>query len=450
MADPLELAFAAFDQRNFDQAHEYCRRVLEADPRNARALLLSGLVAKKRSKFEEAAVLLEKSIAQSPVPVALGALAECLWRLGRLEEAWGCIKQVIVAHPGNPEAYLLEATILYGLRRFDLALERTLLAQTYLPESYLVEARLGCLMMQLERYQAAEIHFWNAAHFMPSFAHCRLINIRQDLWQSVDAGSCLPDREIKSLFEARGAQPCTTVVAVSCDVRYFYKHGAKFVNSFAQNAAAGKLLHLHILDPDEAFSSYIDSVISRVKLPNLAVTTEQTEFAASSNHNSRRTFYSCARFLRIGWLLERYKLTVACFDVDLVFDEAIDAMLGEVAGRDVGLVQREPPDSPWLDIYAGFVVANNTERALRYFNAVANFIRHYAGRDELYWHLDQIALYCVLKMMTRFAEPPRIGWISSAALAAVWHIGKPNDYLLKEERVTRYEIEGLAIPTKTR
>ena len=74
MADPLELAFAAFDQRNFDQAHEYCRRVLEADPRNARALLLSGLVAKKRSKFEEAAVLLEKSIAQSPVPVALGAL----------------------------------------------------------------------------------------------------------------------------------------------------------------------------------------------------------------------------------------------------------------------------------------------------------------------------------------------------------------------------------------
>ena len=448
MAEPLELAFAAFDQRKFDEADEHCKRVLERDPRNAPALLLAGLIAKKQAKFDEAIALFESSLAQAAIPEAVGSLAETLWRVGRLEEALHCVKQFIAADPTNAQAYLLESTILYGLRRYDAALERAQRAAAYLPESYLVEARLGCILMQLERFEAADIHFWNAAHLMPGFAHCRLINVRRDLWEIVDSGiqsNAAP--EVVTLREARGPAVHDAVIAVACDVRYFYRHGAKFVNSCAQNAAAGKLLHMHILDPDDKFTAYMDSILAKVHLPNFTVTTAQTAFATSTEYNSRRAYYSCARFLDMEWLLRKYQTTVVCFDVDLVFEAPVDAMIRETSGNDIGLVRREPLESIWLDIYAGFVVANYTQPALRYFKAVGNFVRHFAARDELYWHLDQIALYCVLKMMERFAQQPRTGWISEASLAAVWHIGKPDEHLVREKRAARYSVDGLEDPS---
>ncbi len=447
MADPLELAYAAFDARKFDDAREHCKRVLDVEPLHAQALLLSGLISKKQSRFEEAIVLLENSLAQAANPNALGSLAGCLQAVGRLEEALHNIRQLIAIDPANAEAYLLESTILYGLRDYDAALACALRAKTYLPHSYLVEARLGCILMQLGHFDIAEMHFWNAAHFAPAFEHCRLINVRRDLWKIVDTEmQSAASPTIVLLREAHGPGVYDAVVAVSCDVQYFYKHGAKFVNSFAQNAAAGKLLHIHILDPDDKFAAYIDRLLAKVTLSNFTVTTAQTAFATSTNYRFRRTYYSCARFMDMGWLLQKYRTTIVCFDIDLIFEQPVDAMIGEASGKDIGLVQREPLDSLWLDIYAGFVVANNTQAALRYFNAVGNFVRHFTGRDELYWHLDQIALYCVLKMMERFVEQPRVGWISQAALASVWHIGKPNDFLIKEDRVARYAIDDLVSP----
>ncbi|MEO7728114.1 MAG: tetratricopeptide repeat protein [Burkholderiales bacterium] len=447
MASALELAFTAYAELKFDEARERCEETLGIDPRNASALLLAGLIAKKQSRLDDAVALFESSLAQAASPEALGSLAETLWRLGRLDEALNCVKQFIAAEPTNADAHLLESTILYGLRRYDAALKCAQRAKAYLPESYLVEARLGCILMRLGQFEPADIHFRNAAHLMASFAHCRLINVRRDLWEKVDLdtqGKCSPDAT--PLREARGTTAIDAVVAVACDVHYFHKHGAKFVNSFARNAAAGKLLHIHILDPDENFTVYIDALLSKVPLADFAVTTAKTAFATSTNYAFRRTYYSCARFLDMDWLLRKYQKTILCFDVDLVFEAPIDKMIDEIAGNDIGLVQRNPPDSVWLDIYAGYVVASYTPQALRFFRGVGNFIRHFTEREELYWHLDQIALFCVHKMMERFTAPPATCWLSAAALEAVWHIGKPNDQLLREERVTQYAIEGLEYP----
>jgi tetratricopeptide (TPR) repeat protein len=444
MAEPLELAHEAYDQRKFDEAREHCERVLEAEPLHAQALLLSGLTAKKQARFEDAIALLEKALAQAANPGALGSLAESLRAVGRLEDALHYIKQYVEVEPANAEAYLLEATILYGLGRYDAALACTLRAKTFLPHSHVVEAQLGCVLIQLGHFEIAEFHFWNAAHIMPTFAHCRLINVRRELWEAIDAGDALrADPAIVTLREARGARAHDAVVAVSCDVQYFYKHGAKFVNSFAQNAAAGKLLHIHVLDPDDRFAAYIDGLLAKVNLPDYTVTTARTAFADSTHYKARRTYYSCVRFLVMPWLVQKYQTTIVCFDVDLVFEQPVDGIISEISGQDIGLVRRKPPDSLWLDFVANVIVVNPTPAALRYFNALGNFVRHFANRDELYWHLDQIALFCVHKMMERFAQPPRTGWFSEAALESVWHIGKANDFLIKQERVARYGIEGL-------
>ena len=441
MANSLDLALAAYGRADFDGARKICDEVLLAEPENPAALLLAGNIARKTLRFEDAVPLLEKSVRNGATAEARGSLAMCLWRLGRLDDALTQIDGALDGDADNAEALLLKATILHGLREFDAALECVEHAEESLPDSHLVLARRACILTELGDYDAAEAEFREAARLNPDWGHCGLINFRQGVWREIAQPAARAAQEIELLRSVDSGQPHDAVVAAVCDVRYFYKYGATFVNSFAQNAGQGKLLHLHIVDPDARFPEHIDAVLARCPRQSIGVTCERSPIE-ESRHHARRTYYSCVRFLRMGWLLEHYRTTVACFDVDTVFETPLAGLLASVGDADVGLIQREPIDSPWLDVVANLVVANDTERTQRYFAAVERYIRHFVARDKMFWHLDQIALYCVLRMMGRFAEPPRVCWLTAASRAAVWHIGNPYAFRLDDERVARYRLDG--------
>ncbi len=447
VANVLARAFDAYDTGDLETSGRLCMQHLSAEPVDALALMLAGLIAKKELKFEDAISSLEQSVLIAPDPRALTSLADCLWRVGRLEQALFHIDQVVAGYPENLEALLLKAAILHGQRQFVPALECILNAQSLTPDSYLVAARSGCILTELGKYELAEECFRNAARLMPAFRHCGLIQFGESVWRQIapQAGAVSTD-DFAPLRAADICAPYDAVIMACCDARYFYKYGVTFVNSYAQNSAREKLLHLHILDPDDGFAAYLERLVARLGLRNIAVTYEYAPVDEEPDFNLRRTFYSCARFLRIGSLLRHYQRTIACFDIDSVFEAPLDDMLDGVGTADVGLIQREPPDSPWLDIVANIVIANNTDRTWRYFSAVENFIRHFTGRGKLFWHLDQIALYCVLKMMERFDEPPRVGPLTAATRVSIWHIGNPYEHRLKEHRVARYHLADLAPP----
>jgi tetratricopeptide (TPR) repeat protein len=441
----LARARDAFDRGELDTAREHCAAHLTAEPADAGALMLMGRILKSRSQFEEAIPLLERSAGIEPNAKALASLADCLLRVGRLEEGLHHIERVIAAYRDNVEALLLKAAILHAQRQFEAALECVRSAGVLAPGSHLVAARSGCILAELGQYEAAEKLFRDAARLSDSFRHCGLINFRQSVWRQIAPQTGAAEaEEFAALRTADVHAPYDAVVMACCDAQYFYKYGVTFVNSYAQNAARSKLLHLHVLDPDEGFAGYLETLIARVRLRNIAVTYEYAPIDEAPDFNLRRTFYSCARFLRMSSLLAHYRATIACFDIDTVFEAPVDDMLARLSAVDVGLIEREPADSPWLDIVANVVIARDTAAARRYFSAVGNFIRHFVGRGKLYWHLDQIALYCVLKMMQRFDVPPRVGPLALSARAAVWHIGNPYAYRLKESRVARYQLDGMA------
>ena len=441
MTNTLTRALEAYEQTNFDEAGQICDELLRAEPENAAVLMLAGIIARKTMRFEEAIPLLEKSVRNDPTAEARANLAQCLWRTGRLDDALTHIDGALADDADNAEALLLKAAILHGLRRFDAALDCVDHAQEVLPDSHLVAARRACILTELGDYDAAESCFREATRLAPEAGHYGLINFRQGVWREIAApGPPAATQEIELLRSIGGERPYDAVVAAVCDARYFYKYGATFVNSFMQNAGPDPLLHLHIVDPDARFPGHIDGVLAHFPHRNIVVSCEQSPIE-ESRYKARRTYYSCVRFLRIGWLLQHYQKTIACFDVDTVFEAPLAGMLESVREADVGLVPREPIDSPWLDVVANLVIANNTESAQRYFAAVEKFIRHFIAHDKMFWHLDQIALYCVLRMMQRFAQPPRVRWLADAARAAVWHIGKPYAFRLEDPRVARYRLD---------
>ena len=443
--DAMSRALDAYDRGDLDQSRALCDQQLRDEPANAVALLLLGLIAKRGLQVEDAIPLLERSVEIAPNRKSMTSLADCFLRVGRLEPALHYVDLVIAGNPDNLEALLLKAAILHGLRRFDSALACIREAERLAPESHLVEARMGCILTELAQYEAAEKHFQTAASLAQGARHCGLINFRQNVWRQIAPSPASSPAEDFAFMRAADAQaPYDAVVAAFCDAQYFYKYGVTFVNSYAQNAACHKLLHLHILDPEDGFAAYLEALIARLQLRNIVVTYEYAPVDEEPDFNLRRTFYSCARFLRLAALLRHYGRTIACFDIDTVFEAPLDDLIGGAGAADIGLVRRDPPDSPWLDIVANIVIANDTVHALRYFSAVENFIRHFVGRGKLFWHLDQIALYCVLNMMERFDAPPRVAPIDLSASGAVWHIGNPYEYRRTEFRVARYQLADLA------
>jgi len=447
--DAMSRAVDAYDQGELDASRVLCEQQLRVEPANAVALMLLGLIAKRGLQVEDAIPLLERSVRIAPNRKSLTSLADCYLRVGRLKQGLHYIDQVLAGNTDNLEALLIKAAILHGQQKFDDALACIDDAARLAPESHLVEARLGSVLAELGQYEAAEQHFQTAARVSREARHCGLINFRQSVWREIAPSSAVAVADEFAHLRAPDIEaPYDAVVAACCDARYFYKYGVTFMNSYAQNAAGGKLLHLHILDPEEDFAAHLETLIAQLGLRNVVATYEYAPVDEEPDFNLRRTFYSCARFLRMAALLAHYQKTIACFDIDTVFEAPLDELVGSVGGADIGLVRRDPPDSPWLDIVANIVIANNTAGTLRYFSAVENFIRHFVGRGKLFWHLDQIALFCVLKMMERFDAPPQVAPIPPSALGAVWHIGNPYEYRRAEYRVARYQLADFAPQAK--
>jgi len=193
-----------------------------------------------------------------------------------------------------------------------------------------------------------------------------------------------------------------------------------------------------VIDPDDAFPGFLDGLIHAVPLPGLRVTIEYSQDDVAEHLNARRTYYSCARFLQLPGLLREYRAPIVLLDVDAVVEHPLDALAALVRDRDVALVRREPPDSPWLDIVANHVVVAPNESAMRFAERVRRFIALHCTRAELKWHLDQIALYCVLEMTEAYGEPVRFASIPGELQQRIWHIGNFYRYLLDEERFRRH------------
>ena len=88
-------------------------------------------------------------------------------------------------------------------------------------------------------------------------------------------------------------------------------------------------------------------------------------------------------------------------------------------------------------------MAHPTPGATRFFNLVKNYILYFAHQAEMNWHLDQIALFCALKLLERFDKPPRIKAINEAVAGLLWQIGNVHDEKLQDERFTRYSLKNV-------
>jgi tetratricopeptide (TPR) repeat protein len=133
----LAAASSCYNNRQFGEADHLCARILDKDPRHARALHLSGLIALGVGNTSAAQDRLSRSAAYEPTPDVLVDLAGTLILNGSHEQAVRCCMQALAVAPGHAGAYYNLGTALNRLNDFEPAIpvlrEAVRLKPDYLP-----------------------------------------------------------------------------------------------------------------------------------------------------------------------------------------------------------------------------------------------------------------------------------------------------------------------------
>lgn len=114
----LRTAFAAFSAGRFSEAERLCRKILKADPRQADALNLRGLVAATQGDASKALDFFQRLMRLKPNdPAALINYANVLRELGQLEQALTSYARALDLNDRLADAYLNRGLTLHRLER---------------------------------------------------------------------------------------------------------------------------------------------------------------------------------------------------------------------------------------------------------------------------------------------------------------------------------------------
>jgi len=422
---------------NWRAARVRCEELLAAEPGHADALAWLGRIAMGQFRWDDAIAAFDKVLRIRVDPWTLGNLGVCHWKVGHLGEAEYCLRGAVEIKPAFTRAHVRLANVLHALQRFDAALAQLALAEKLDAADHQIQMRRGCALAALGRFDEAQQAFAHCVELTGPFIYPRLVAFDRATFDVVTgAEAAVPSPQLE-LQEGAQAGAYRYVTLISCNPPYVRKYGFPFIRSFAERGQGDSLLHLHIYDPDATILDEVESLMSRSGVARYAVTTETCPFPPQET-KQRKAYYACGRLAHLPYWLDRYRCPILSLDVDFIVESALDGLVDAAQQCDIGLNLRDPVDSPWLDVIANIIVANPTTAARRYFAAVKNYALTYLRREPEAWLVDQSALYCVLKMMERFAAPPSVAWIPADRQACLWHIGHAYDHLLNDPRYRKY------------
>ena len=421
---------------NRARARELCEQLLAHAPQDPDALMWLGQIAMDEDRWPEAIAIFDRALRIRVDPWSLGNLGNCYCKTGQLADAEYCLRAAIDLKPDLVRAHVSLAVVLHGLRQFDAALAQLAVAEKLDAKDHQISMRRGCTLVELGREDDAQQAFAQSAGVAGKFTYSRLVAFDRATFDASVAAvrTVAPPRMLQDPPPQAGYR---YVVLISCDPAYMRKYGFAFIRSFAEHAQGDNLLHVHVYDPDERIVDESRAVAREAGLARFAMSTDSCPYPQSEKQQ-RKSYYACGRLVHLPFWLDTYQRPVLSLDVDIIVKAGLDSLIDAAAGNDLALNRREPIDSPWLDVIANIIVANPTAAARRYLTTVGNCALKWIEREREGWLVDQTALFCVLKMMQRYAQPPAVAWITESQQAALWHYGAANEHSLVHPTYRKY------------
>jgi len=223
------------------------------------------------------------------------------------------------------------------------------------------------------------------------------------------------------------------VVLAGCDAGYFHRFADALANSIAK-ACPAAALHLHVVQPDAEVPQRLAAI--RQRLPGLPILMTSEAVPEGMPPDQRRTYFACARFLRLPDLLRFYAKPVLVLDVDAIVLREVAPLLEQqqLEQADLSAIVSRISD-PWARLWADVMLASPSALSIRYFETVRRYILHFLVKGQAVWFLDQIALFAAhVAGFPGEAGPRLIEWPpdlqnSHTSHAYFWslHMSQPNN-----------------------
>lgn len=380
----FHLSAAHHAQGNLLEAGRCCERALGLDPapQNWRDSLKN--ITTALGKPEEVDAWRAQADSHWLARLALG---NALRRLDRLDEAEAAYRSALAASGGSPFA----------------------------------ARRLACLLAITGRCDQADGYFQASAAI--GLSPDRVLRLSKRFFDELAAEAPAVKARLPQLERLPAATSRDLVFVLSCDPGYFRKFAFAAVNSIRQHCTVDFVIHFHIVDPDDAIAADIAALRDRL---GLAEVNTSYETAPDGDDWSKRTWYACARFVRLPALLRAYGKPVWLLDLDqIVVGDVVNCVAtppGE-PDADIAMVRWHSTRwEPWEYFWASAVYAAHTPAALAFLDHAANYVAHHLVAGRPVWFLDQIALFaahiqcgagCRLLCL-----PPAAAFIANPALPA--------------------------------
>jgi len=244
---------------------------------------------------------------------------------------------------------------------------------------------LGSILAVQGDFDGADAAFSRHAGLLPWASNGSMANIRFN--RSAHSADDIPLPRALSGFD-QPIKDSAFVYFVSCDSRYASLFARPLCESLRQNAPGG-LLHLHVINP----APDAERLIGELERGDDAVMiTREVVDLQSLDALGRRSYYACSRFLLVPDLLRRYARPMIVADADQLVIGPLHHLFER--GSDLNMIRFDHGVVNFFSLLsASVIVAQPTDRAVRYFDDVRRYIVDlFDGAAPVGWHADQIAL----------------------------------------------------------
>lgn len=201
--------------------------------------------------------------------------------------------------------------------------------------------------------------------------------LQREVLDDIDTDSCLTAGRL--------------VVLAACDSVYV-AHAISLVRSI-EVFSPGETIILHVINPSDEALQQLDVLGRQLKKTRLVVSRERIALGSITDMQ-RKTYYACARFLRLAELMQASACDFLVLDADSMVVAPIERDFSDKPEAEVCLRRRdlEGPVSEHLAVAAGSVWVRSTPSARLFVQAIAADIQTAFTDGAAAWHLDQIIL----------------------------------------------------------
>ncbi|MGO9486367.1 MAG: FkbM family methyltransferase [Rhodomicrobium sp.] len=236
-------------------------------------------------------------------------------------------------------------------------------------------------------------------------------------------------------------QKAEAIFFVAADRVYMEKYFPTFAKSIINRADINFLLVVLICGDADNMKETVSSI--NIHDPRIVYISEKDDAVTVNNYykpefgekNSRKTYYQCARFLWLEYLMGAFNLPIMILDIDALLQGSAKSLLERYRDADVAL-NKNSEENAGARYTANLVLVNPSDRARVFARFLRGYLTKLLTREDADGFGDQVALLMAEKHLMYHDSAARMQYLDYYDINNIMY--NNGDYNVHSGDISRY------------